>query len=468
MPSHVYTSPHLNFLFTPCDVHIQNEKGYTKCSFLTATVNFRNTDNNDEEAEVKRNYFLPYQTYTMQLHLNLAIPHQEQYGRMFVTCLTLLDYNQDPLTFIGTENHSEERCVSTTIFPKSVYAKFFDFLFRYPIQAVHNIFAQSSLSLGLAMATELSQWTKITFHHQYKDSSRYSAVKAVIKIKDVHVEPLQANFHIHESNLSLWKDPILYLMTNHSTITCVLTVLAISIPALILILMIWDRLTKPTVIKQAYSTDMKNDSNFSVSSSAEKSTNCTRYSPKFSVKTSDLFLRYDQARQRLKSAKIKSEHERQHQNHTQGDEPQILVGQTDPYKTKPKIDNNKNLQYKVNNSTDTNIPNQSSYLVDCSDKEDPRVGKDSNTKYIMEINTTKDDILMDLDKIKNERQKSICTMETLTQNDVKSHDLDHSLPNACLPLATNLVKADPIDHQYIERSEDCDTILRRRKETLKK
>ena len=384
---------------------------------------------------------------------------------MFVICLTLLDYNQDHVPSIGTEDNNGERCVSTTIVPKSVYAKFFDFIFRYPIQAVHSVFAQSSLSLGLAMATELDQWTKITFHHEYEDSSRYSAAKAVIKIKDLHVEPLQATFHIHESNLSLWKDPILYLMTNHSNITCVITVLAISIPALILILMIWDRLTKPTVIKQAYRSDLTNRCKLSVSSSAEKSSNSMKYSPKFSVKTSNLYSRYDQARQRLKSAKIKSEPGGQNQNHEHGDKPQMLVGQTESHQTEPKICNSKNVKSQKNISTNINTLNESSYLAEISD-EDLQVEKDSNNKRIFEINTNKDHILTDLDIIQNEGQKSRNAMETLTiQNDVKCHYQDHSLPSSCSSLAMNIVKADPLAHPYIEKSENCDTILRRRKET---
>ena len=68
IPSHTLTSD-LNFLFTPCDVGTQNEKGYTKCSFPTAYVDLKQLHDKDEQIDTNRNFFQPHQKYTFQLRL---------------------------------------------------------------------------------------------------------------------------------------------------------------------------------------------------------------------------------------------------------------------------------------------------------------------------------------------------------------------------------------------------------------
>ena len=166
MPSQTYISPSpLQFDFQPCDVQTQNEKGYTKCSFPTAVVDFMpktsHQKNKYDPEEKSKRYLLNGQYYTMELNLNLALPYEERYhNRMFVTCLTLLDYNNNPINFNIDGGNGEEQCATSSITPKSAYAKFVDFLIRYPIQVMKNVFDQSSLSLGLSIATELTQRKK--------------------------------------------------------------------------------------------------------------------------------------------------------------------------------------------------------------------------------------------------------------------------------------------------------------------
>ena len=305
VPTHTFSSEPLNFLFTPCDVNIQNEKGFTKCSFPTATVNLKESDSKNENSDDSLSFFQPKQKYTLQLHISLVSSNLEKNGKMFVVCLALLDYNDNTISYDEISGDNQERCVTSTIFSKSIYAKFVEFLLRYPIQAACNIFEQSSLCYGLSITTELMHWTKITFHEKFEDLGHHSIAKALITIKDIGIEPLEATFHVHESNLILWKDPILYLMTNHSNLTCLITVLTITIPVLILILMGWDRLTKPRIIKQADDVEVKCNPN-SLSQLPSSAT-------KFSVDSKDLPSRYDQARQRLKACKAKQQFESQDQ-----------------------------------------------------------------------------------------------------------------------------------------------------------
>ena len=290
IPTHKFTSEPLNFLFTPCNVGTQNEKGYTKCSFPTATVILQDYYTEDDTTD-SRNFFLPNQQYTLQLHLNLALSSSIHTTRMFVVCLELLDVNDNHVSNSETYGDNRERCVTSTMPSKSVFARLVDFLFRYPVQAICNIFEQSSLCVGLAMTTELNYWSKITFDEKFEGFSHNSIGKAVITIKDIYVEPLEATFHIHEANLLLWKDPILYLITNHSNLTCLITVLTITIPVLILILMGWDRLTKPRTIITF------KDPNINCNDSSKTA------APKSSSKSDDMSSRYDQARQRLKACK---------------------------------------------------------------------------------------------------------------------------------------------------------------------
>ena len=226
------------------------------------------------------------------------------------------------------------------LFVHTVLVEFLDFLLRYPIQAVCNVFEQSSLCLGLAMTTELNYWTKVTFHHEFEYLSHYSAVTALIKIKDVHIEPLEATFTIHESNLLLWKDPILYLMTNHSNLTSLITVLTISIPALILILMAWDRLTKPRIIKQAYSTGIEDQCDSYISSPTIDPTNPPSNVSRYSGKGSNISSRYDQARQRLIDVKNKSKYPAHNQNASTGDE-------TVRTRTDSQVQNIPNMNYSL-------------------------------------------------------------------------------------------------------------------------
>ena len=308
IPSHTLISD-LNFLFTPCDVDTQNEKGYSKCSFPTAYVDLKQFHDKDEQIETNRNFFQPNQKYTFQLHLNLASSQIEERGRMFVVCLTLLDHNQRQIPSSTEDENVNERCVSSIITPKSVYARFLDFMLSYPIQAMYNVFEQSSINMGLALTTDTNHWTRLTFYREYQDINNGLVASIMIKIKDVQIEPLKATFDIHESNLILWKDPILYLMTNHSNLTCVVTVLTISIPILILILMAWDKLTKPTFIKSANDTNIKKIGEPLISHVDflnDPSQDDSKVSEKGNMST-----RYDHARQRLKATKIKRHSEDQ-------------------------------------------------------------------------------------------------------------------------------------------------------------
>ena len=302
IPSHTLTSD-ANFLFTPCDVDTQNEKGYTKCSFPTAYVDLKQFHDKDEQIESSRNFFQPHQKYTFQLHLNLASSQIKERGRLFVVCLTLLDQNQRHLPCSTDDEAVTERCISSIISPKSGYARFLDFMLSYPIQAMYNIFEHSSLNMGLALTTDTNHWTRITFYREYQDIHNGLVSSIMIEIKDVQIEPLKATFDIHESNLILWKDPILYLMTNHSSLTCVITVLTISIPILIMILMAWDKLTKPTFIKSANDTKIKKVGEPLISH-VDFLNDPVQHNSRVSEK-SNMSTRYDHARQRLRATKMK-------------------------------------------------------------------------------------------------------------------------------------------------------------------
>ena len=73
---------------------------------------------------------------------------------------------------------------------------------------------------------------------------------------------------------------------------------------------------------------------------------------------------------------------------------------------------------------------------------------------------------MDLDNTENEGQKSITSVENLMkENDMECHYQDHYPPGSCSSLVTPIVEADPLAQPFIEKSANCDTILRRRKET---
>ena len=301
IPTHKFTSEPLNFLFTPCDVDVQNEKGFTKCSFPKATVILKDHSGNNEESGDSLNLFQPNQQYTLQLHLNLALSNSIHSTRMFVVCLTLLDINDNSVPTGEIYGSNGERCVTSTMLSKSIFAKSVDFLFRYPVQAICNIFEQSSLCYGLAMTSEMNHWSKITFHEKLEDLAHNSIAKAVITIKDIDIEPLEATFHIHEANLLLWKDPLLYLMTNHSNLTCLITVLTITIPVLILILMGWDRLTKPRIVKRV------NDVNENCNRDSLNSSSTTTLTS--SIRSENMLSRYDHARQRLKACKAKQKSE---------------------------------------------------------------------------------------------------------------------------------------------------------------
>ena len=312
IPHHKFSSEPLNFLFTPCDVNIQNEKGFTKCSFPKATVNLKDIEHSDDS----NSFFQPNQKYTMQLHLNLAASNLKQTGRMFVVCLTLLDINDNPVSNDEISTSNSERCVTSTMLSKSVFAKLVDFIFRYPIEAICNIFEQSSLCFGLAATTELNNWRKIIFQDNFEYLGHNSVARAFITIKDLGVEPLEATFHIHKANLYLWKDPILYLMTKHSNLTCLITVLTITIPVLILILMGWDRLTKPKMIKHV--NDIKTNSNDdNIDSSSTAVQNC-------SVQSKNMSSRYDQARHRLNASKAKNRPECQNLDNNFSVKPEMV------------------------------------------------------------------------------------------------------------------------------------------------
>ena len=420
MPSHVYTIHDLNFLFTPCDVSVQNEKGYTKCSFPTATLDFRDVGNNHREGPNKQSYFLTNQSYTMTLHLNLAMPHQETYSRTFVICITLLDDNQDPVSFVETDTPKEGRCVSAMFFPKSVYAKFVDFLLRYPIQAVQNIFEQSSMSVGIAMATELNQWTKVTFLHEFMFSNYSSVVKAEIKIKDVAMDPIQATLHIHDSNLLLWKSPLLYLMTYHSNITGLIAVIAISVstPILILKIIARSRFGGPTVP--------------------------TRYSSHLSNNTDDLNLHYDQDRGRLQSANSSIEQRRHNPNPSDNNAFQRIIGEDQSHNLQLTTLNKENQECQINSSADANFSNLSSYVEKASDNE-LQEEEDLSKMYMGEIDSSKDDILKNVGIAKNGTNDAKCEIEDLiVQNDVKCPRPESSSPESCVQLTRDISDREPV------------------------
>ena len=357
IPAHTFSSEPLNFLFTPCDVNIQNEKGFTKCSFPTVTVNLKDSYAKNDNSEDSLSFFQPNQKYTMQLHLTMASSNVEESGKMFVVCLALLDYNDNTMSYDEISGDNREHCVTSTIFSKSIYAKFVEFLLRYPIQAACNIFEQSSLCYGLAMTTELMHWTKITFHEKFEDVAHHSIAKALITIKDIRIEPLEATFHIHESNLILWKDPILYLMTNHSNLTCLITVLTITIPVLILILMGWDRLTKPRIVKHADDVEIKSNPN-SLSQLSSATT-------KMSVDSKDLSSRYNQARQRLKACKAKQQSDFQDQEWDSCIRP---ITSYSGEMTDKKTTNNADFETKL--SQGSNSPSVNQYIGFTKDKMD--------------------------------------------------------------------------------------------------
>ena len=90
IPAHTFSSEPLNFLFTPCDVNIQNEKGFTKCSFPTVTVNLKDSYAKNDNSEDSLSFFQPNQKYTMQLHLTMASSNVEESGKMFVVWRCIL------------------------------------------------------------------------------------------------------------------------------------------------------------------------------------------------------------------------------------------------------------------------------------------------------------------------------------------------------------------------------------------
>merc|ERR1711997_330664 len=116
------------------------------------------------------------------------------------------------------------------------------------------------------------------------------------------MEVLDATFHVNVAHISPWTDPLPYLMTHHSNLACFITVLGITIPSLICILMVWDRLTKPTIVKQ-----------IPVSTGNVRTAGTTNFKQFSSNQydkdkgTSPVVSRYDQARQRLKNAQNKSQ-----------------------------------------------------------------------------------------------------------------------------------------------------------------
>ena len=447
VPSHFFASSHLNFLFTPCDVTTQNEKGYTKCSFPTATVNLRNSKDTDEYSNKQPMFFQQNQKYTIQVHLNLAALQTEQLSRMFVVCLTLLDYNQNPLSFSGADESNGERCIVSTLFPKSTYAQLLDFLLSYPIQAICNVFEQSSLCEGLAMTTELTHWKKITFHNEYENSNHLSATQAVIRIKDVQIEALQATFLIRESNLILWKDPILYLMTNHSNLTCVITVLTISIPALILILMAWDRLTKPTVVKQAYTTQINNSAS-STPSAAKKP-----------LKNINISSRYDQARQRLKESKTKLKYGESNLHSMAGSESQISFGQVSSTPIESEFTNNES---QCDNMTDMGKINKSKECFEENENNLARfIGSNKDAEVIGLIST---DSTLNVTYANVEELNLPISSESHVQHQEERHKKENSISKSCLQIEKNSINLSPNSYSSISNYDNCEAVLRRRKE----
>ena len=445
IPSHTLTSD-LNFLFTPCDVGTQNEKGYTKCSFPTAYVDLKQLHDKDEQIETNRNFFQPHQKYTFQLHLNLAGSQIEQRGRMFVVCLTLLDHNQRQIPSSTEDENVNERCVSSIISPKSVYARFLDFMLSYPIQAMYNIFEQSSLNIGLALTTDTNHWTRITFYREYQDINNGLVASIMIKIKDVQIEPLKATFDIHESNLILWKDPILYLMTNHSSLTCVVTVLTISIPILILILMAWDKLTKPTFIKSANDTKIKIGE--PLISHVDFLNDPVQDNSKVSEK-SNMSTRYDHARQRLRATKMKLNSEDQNLFEATVSASPLVSGQS--YNLQPE------------SSTICNVTTQleSTDLFETANKS-----KDSRSLIIQKYDT-----------ISNKAEELVTPLilqgDSIIESDIANcsqHNIETinasiAHPNSSLQSITEQVA--PIEKEYlpVDKSMKESTNLRRRKET---
>jgi hypothetical protein len=404
--------------------------------------------NNDEHKEDQKHFFNPNQKYNMQLHLNLAVPHLENRGKMFVVCLTLLDSSQNTVSSGGSDDNIGERCIVSAISPKSVYAKFLDFVLRYPIQAVCNVFEQSSLCLGLAMTTELNYWTKVTFHHEFEYLSQYSAVTAIIKIKDVQIEPLEATFTIHESNLLLWKDPILYLMTNHSNITCLITVLTISIPALILILMAWDRLTKPRIIKQACSVGIADHCDSYISSPAMDPTNPPSNISRCSEKGSNTSSRYDQARQRLIAVKNKSKYPSHNQNESTFDE-KVRTRIASQVENIPNMKRIKETCYLKENTNDydleTNTGSTSGIRLGTTD-----VDIKSSVPSMETVNNTNDGPMV------------INTMQDSIQNHIEYNLDGGSNLSSCIEAEKDHVN---VESMVSPSTEISDAVLRRRKET---